>query len=163
MHVCTTILEIRVTAHFFLGGAKSKSSRVPTCSCRTLEMQAVHSRPQGTAQGSTRSALSQAHQRALIPQSRLDFPTQRLYAIAIFGALQAFKAFDTYKAYTAPYPEQYNGAFLKWWLIDFGYLVALWIVQIPWLQFSALKTIALAFLMGILDLLLFAIPLVGFF
>lgn len=158
---------VRVTAQFFWVAAArqlKKITQVPTCSCRTLEMQAVQSRSQGTAQGggsAARSALSQAQQRALIPQSTLDYPTQRLYASAIFGVLQALKAYETYRAYTATYPEQYNGAAAKWWLFDLAYLIALWILQIPWLQFSFLKTILLAFLMGIVDLLLFAIPVVS--
>lgn len=102
-----------------------------------------------------------AHQIALIPSSRMEFPIQRRWAAAIFVLLQTLKISDLWKVYTAAYPEQYNGILMKWFLIDAAYLIALYIAKIPWLQFSLLKTILLSFFMFWVDFMLFAMPIVS--
>ncbi|KAI9267839.1 hypothetical protein BY458DRAFT_556205 [Sporodiniella umbellata] len=106
--------------------------------------------------------IPQAHQRALIPSSTIDFPVQRRWAASIFVALQAWKATDLVLVYQATYPEQYNGILLKWWLIDALYFFALYVAKIPWLQFSALKTLILATMLLWLDLAAFSAPTIGF-
>ncbi|KAI9311595.1 hypothetical protein BX666DRAFT_1996701 [Dichotomocladium elegans] len=119
-------------------------------------MQAAQ-QPQGRGQNAP-TAIPLTHQRALIPASFIEFPTQRLYAISAFVLLQAFKLYDVFLVYYAHYPEEYNGILLKWWLVDAMLLLALWILQIPWLQFSFFKTgWLIAFLMGV-DVLLFSLP-----
>lgn len=118
-------------------------------------MQAAQRSP-GTANG-TPPSISAAHQRALIPSSSLEFPTQRLYAISIFVLLQALKLYDAYGAHLSSHLEQYSGILLKWWFIDSVYMFALWVLQIPWLQFSGLKSICLALLLILIDLLIFTI------
>ncbi|KAI9250213.1 hypothetical protein BDA99DRAFT_564180 [Phascolomyces articulosus] len=115
-------------------------------------------RPQGGNPNAS-SATLVAHQRALIPSTSIEFPTQRLYAISIFVGLQALKIFDIYSIYTAAYPEQHSGTFFKWWIIDAMYMIALWIVQIPWLQFSVFKTGGLTLILFFIDLLIFGIPI----
>ncbi|KAI7868786.1 hypothetical protein BDF14DRAFT_1790894 [Spinellus fusiger] len=104
------------------------------------------------------SAVPIAHQRALISPLRIPFPTQRGYAIALFVVLQSIKAYDILLSHRATYDGQYSGMMLKWWVWDIAFLTALWIVKIPWLQFSGLKTIVLSLLMMVFDAVLFEIP-----
>lgn len=103
-----------------------------------------------------------AHMRALIPASRMEFHVQRQWAFALFVLLQAWKVTDLFLVYNAAYPEQYNGILGKWWLIDFSYFIALYIVKIPWLQFTLVKTLLLSFGMLWLDWTIFAMPTAGF-
>ncbi|CAO0793001.1 unnamed protein product [Mucor circinelloides] len=103
-----------------------------------------------------------AHQRALIPATRMEFPTQRLWAFSIFVLLQALKAADFWRAYMAAYPDQHSGLLIKWWFIDFIYLLALYFAQIPWLQFSLLKTLLLSAFLCWIDFLVFTAPIYGF-
>ncbi|KAL9555078.1 hypothetical protein MBANPS3_002531 [Mucor bainieri] len=103
-----------------------------------------------------------AQQRALIPATRMEFPTQRLWAFSIFILLQALKAADFFRAYMAAYPEQYSSFLYRWCVIDMVYMAALYFAQIPWLQFSLLKTAFLCFVLIWIDALVFTIPMYGF-
>lgn len=123
-----------------------------------IQMQAAQ-QPQGG--GGRDTAIPFTHQRALIPASTIEFPTQRLYATSAFILLQALKLYDVYLVYTAHYPEEQSSKLLKWWAFDCVYLFVLWIMQIPWLQFSKFKTIALAILLATIDLFIFSIPSVS--
>ncbi|KAI8393455.1 uncharacterized protein BYT42DRAFT_551090 [Radiomyces spectabilis] len=114
-------------------------------------------RVQGQAAGQA-PAMLPTHQRALIPPTTLDFPTQRLYAISFFVLLQAFKLYDAINVYWTSHPEQYSGVLIKWWIIDVLYIALLWIVKIPWLQFTAFKSIFLAVLLTMLDVAFFVLP-----
>ncbi|KAI9476070.1 MAG: hypothetical protein EXX96DRAFT_527054 [Benjaminiella poitrasii] len=102
------------------------------------------------------------HQLALIPSSRMEFPTQRRWAASIFVLLQSWKIADLWLVYTAAYPEQYSGMLAKWWLIDTIYLLCLHIAKIPWLQFSIIKTTLLTFFMLWLNFAIFVTPTIGF-
>lgn len=102
-----------------------------------------------------------AQQRALIPATRMEFPTQRLWAFSIFVLLQALKAADFWRAYMAAYPEQHGSPLGKWCLVDIIYLFALYFAQIPWLQFSLLKTVLLSISLCYIDFLAFSIPIVS--
>lgn len=104
----------------------------------------------------------EAHRRALIPSSRMEFPVQRRWAFSIFVFLQAWKVADLFVIFTASYPEQYNNYLLKWWLIDTLYLIALHVAKIPWLQFTVLKTTVLILLMMFANFIVFALPIVNF-
>lgn len=104
-----------------------------------------------------------AHMRAFIPPSRMEFHVQRQWACALFVLLQAWKVTDLFQVYHASYPEQYSGILAKWWFIDFLYLVALYIAKIPWLQFTAVKTVLLTLLMFWIDWTIFAMPAVSSF
>ena len=119
------------------------------------QMQASQ-RPQGGNPNAS-SATLVAHQRALIPSTSIEFPTQRLYAISIFIALQALKLFEA----CTVNPEQHTYSWFKWLIIDCSYLFALWIVQIPWLQFTVTKTIIYGFILGLLDLAVFRVAIVS--
>ncbi|KAI7906649.1 uncharacterized protein BX663DRAFT_483356 [Cokeromyces recurvatus] len=105
--------------------------------------------------------VSEAHRLALIPSSRMEFPTQRRWAVSIFVLLQSWKITDLWLAYTAAYPEQYSGILMKWWLIDTIYLLCLHVAKIPWLQFSVIKTLLLTLFMLWLNFVLFVAPTAG--
>jgi nucleoporin POM152 len=102
-----------------------------------------------------------AHRRARIPSSRMEFHVQRRWAAAIFAALQAYKMTDLVLVYAAVYPEQHGGLLLKWLFYDTAYLIALFFVQIPWLQFTLVKTLFLITFMVIFNVVLFTVPTVS--
>lgn len=106
--------------------------------------------------------VSEAHKKALIPSSRMEFPVQRRWACSIFVFLQAWKLADLFVIFAATYPEQYNNYLLKWWLIDTLYLVILHVAKIPWLQFTVLKTTALILFMMFFNFIVFALPIVSY-
>jgi nucleoporin POM152 len=105
-----------------------------------------------------RRTKSQAASRALIPDRFIDFPSQRLWAVAIFGLLQSLKIVDLIQLYWTSHPENYGGSLFKWWCLDLLYLFALWIVKIPWLQFSNTKTLVLVVLVLLVNPIIFAMP-----
>jgi nucleoporin POM152 len=105
--------------------------------------------------------VPEAHRIALIPSSTMEFPVQRRWAAGIFAALQAWKAADLLLVYTASDPEQYSSMLFKWGCSDILYLLALYIARIPWLQFSFLKTIVLAFAFIIFNNVAFIDPTVS--
>ncbi|KAI8066421.1 hypothetical protein BC940DRAFT_258202 [Gongronella butleri] len=100
-----------------------------------------------------------AQQRALIPGTVMDFPTQRLYATLVFGSLQAYKVYDLFRASLEAVPEASSGLVVKWIALDCLYMAALYITRIPWLQFSLLKTLFLLTLLWSLDICVFVGPL----
>ncbi|CEP16331.1 hypothetical protein [Parasitella parasitica] len=108
-----------------------------------------------------RPPVPYAHQIALIPNTTIEFPTQRLWAASIFTLLQSIKIIDIFRVYTAAYLDQYNGILIKWFFIDAAFLWALYMVKIPWLQFSFLKTVLLIFTMFWVDFIAFAMPIFG--
>ncbi|KAI9491678.1 hypothetical protein BDB00DRAFT_831699 [Zychaea mexicana] len=121
-------------------------------------------RPEGGGSQNASSATLVAHQRALIPSTSIEFPTQRLYALSIFVVLQTVKLTDLLQVnFAASYPEEYAGIFIRWWILDALYMAVLWIVQIPWLQFSSLKTMLIIAGFFFLDLFLFVFQPVAFF
>lgn len=99
-----------------------------------------------------------AQQRALIPPSVMDFPLQRLVVTAIFGLLQTIKVFYSFRVLSATYHEQYNGICGWWWTIDALFILTLYILRIPWLQFSTLKSFFLITVLMTVDVLLFMGP-----
>jgi nucleoporin POM152 len=105
-----------------------------------------------------RRTKSHAASRALIPDRFIDFPSQRLWAVAIFGLLQAMKVVDLVHLYWTWQNGNYGTLLLKWWSFDLLYLFALWIVKIPWLQFSNTKTLVLALFVLITNPIIFALP-----
>lgn len=96
------------------------------------------------------------HMRPLIPASRMEFHTQRLYAVSIFVLLQAWKLADLLLVNFASNPEQHQGFLYKWVLIDTCYFVALHVAKVPWLQFSIWKTSFLIVMVSLINSLLFA-------
>lgn len=72
----------------------------------------------------------------LIPLDVLDAPTQRLYAIAIFGAAQAYKFYDLSRMWAGEGEITVIWFCMKWWLIDWLFFWYLPQFRIPWLCFS---------------------------
>ncbi|CAO3696453.1 unnamed protein product [Umbelopsis ramanniana] len=75
-----------------------------------------------------------------------------------FGLLQSLKIVDLIQLYWTSHPENYGGSLFKWWCLNLLYLFTLWIVKIPWLQFSNTKTLVLALLVLLVNPILFALP-----
>lgn len=81
----------------------------------------------------------------LIPLSVIEAPTQRLYAIAFWAALLAWRLYD----YAGLVEDDTTSfwLFVKWTGLDFAYLVlGIPHLKIPWLEFSPPVTITLFFL-----------------
>ncbi|KAK5092233.1 hypothetical protein LTR70_001959 [Exophiala xenobiotica] len=72
---------------------------------------------------------------SLIPETLIDGPTQRLYAVSFYFLLLAWKLWDY--ATSSGY-SQIDSTFLffKWSVLDGVYLIALTGLQIPWLEWS---------------------------
>ncbi|KAI5817083.1 hypothetical protein BZA77DRAFT_387080 [Pyronema omphalodes] len=71
-----------------------------------------------------------------IPLSVLDAPTQRLYAFAIFGALQAYKFYDLTRLNADDGDITTLWFYMKWWILDSGFFWYLPTFKIPWLCFT---------------------------
>ncbi|KAI8060399.1 uncharacterized protein B0P05DRAFT_557984 [Gilbertella persicaria] len=102
-----------------------------------------------------------AHKIALIPPSVMEFPVQRRWAATIFAALLAWKATQFISLWTSSDPELYSRVLFKSFLLDTLYFSVLYIVKIPWLQFSLLKTLLLIFGMYGIGACTFSLPFLG--
>ncbi|KAI8973029.1 hypothetical protein BDB01DRAFT_749580 [Pilobolus umbonatus] len=100
----------------------------------------------------------EAHRRAFISSTTMEFPVQRRWAASIFILLQAWKLSDLLLTYTSTDPTLSSTHMVKWWIYDTLYLIVLYIMRIPWLQFSLLKTIVLIFTLLMTNLILFVMP-----
>ncbi|KAH9937368.1 uncharacterized protein B0H18DRAFT_970234 [Fomitopsis serialis] len=90
----------------------------------------------------------------LVPESFLDVPTQRLYALSIGALCQAIKAFDFLRYLVLP--DAANGAYVKKWLtFDFLFCVCLAQLRIPRLKYSKSVVALQILLIWILDGLMF--------
>lgn len=78
-----------------------------------------------------------------IPTDIIDAPTQRLYAIALFAALQLWKFYDCSTLYSKDTGDSIGELFfiMKWVSIDSIYLWCLPSLRIPWLTFSPFTTV----------------------
>ncbi|EPY51636.1 nucleoporin Pom152 [Schizosaccharomyces cryophilus OY26] len=85
---------------------------------------------------------SRERPRPLVSESIIDAPSQRLYAIGVLVALQAYKIYDLFRLGTSSFIEGSKTSFLvKWILIDALYLQILPRFRIPWLSFQPTTTI----------------------
>ncbi|OLL22675.1 Nucleoporin POM152 [Neolecta irregularis DAH-3] len=90
----------------------------------------------------------------LIPDTMVDIPTQRMYAIAFLGMLQALKLYDFYRL-TSPTDDMTELAFaFKWLLTDGLALYLLPVFRIPWLCFQPSTTLIQIAVMFAIDLML---------
>ncbi|CAA22435.1 nucleoporin, transmembrane ring glycoprotein subunit Pom152 [Schizosaccharomyces pombe] len=102
----------------------------------------------------TRVASSE-RPRPLVPESIVDAPTQRLYAIGVFVALQAYKIYDLLKLETSSISDVPKSGFLvKWIIIDAIYLRLLPKFRIPWLSFQPAATLLQIAIFAAINLLL---------
>lgn len=92
----------------------------------------------------------------LIPFEVLDAPSQRLYAVAFYAALNAWRVYDSY---TTLDDLDSTWLFLKWVAIDGVVLFGLQALRIPWLEWAFPTTLA-AFLVHVVCniFLMFRIP-----
>ncbi|CEL06692.1 Putative Complex: S. cerevisae Pom152 is part of the nuclear pore complex [Aspergillus calidoustus] len=93
----------------------------------------------------------------LIPSRILDPPTQRLYVAAIYVALNAWRAYESWRA-----SDELDSTwlFLKWASIDGVCLFGLQALRIPWLEWAFPTTLALFLLHVVFNIfLMFRIPI----
>lgn len=92
----------------------------------------------------------------LVPVNLIDAPSQRLYVVAIYLALNALRV---YESWTASDELDSTWLFLKWISFDGIFLFGLQALRIPWLEWAFPTTLAV-FLVHIVGniFLMFRIP-----
>lgn len=92
----------------------------------------------------------------LIPTNVIDAPSQRLYVVAIYFALNAWRI---YESLTASDDLDSTWLLLKWATIDGIFLVGLQALRIPWLEWAFPTTLTLFLLHAVGNVfLMFRIP-----
>lgn len=100
-------------------------------------------------------AAQDAHQ-SLIPFDVVDAPSQRLYVVAFYAALNAWRL---YEYYVSSDELDSTWLFLKWASIDGVFLFALPALKIPWLEWAFSTTLALFLIHAVANVfLMFRIP-----
>jgi len=106
------------------------------------------------------SAISQGKEDVegpLIPFETLDAPQQRLYVVAFYVALLAWRMYDY--SYLQEEETESLWLFMKWVMFDGIFLFGLPELRIPWLEFSSASTTILFLAHALLDgVLMFRIP-----
>ncbi|KAL3470186.1 hypothetical protein BJX99DRAFT_55635 [Aspergillus californicus] len=141
---------------------RSAFPSTPRINRRTRDIDRSPSRPRQRDVPPSR-ALSKApstHQdesSPLIPSQIVDPPSQRLYVAAVYIALNALRAYDSW---TASDDLDSTWLFLKWASIDGVFLFGLQALRIPWLEWAFPTTLAL-FLIHVATniFLMFRIPI----
>jgi nucleoporin POM152 len=92
----------------------------------------------------------------LVPTGVIDAPSQRLYVVAFYIALNAWRV---YESWTASDELDSTWLFLKWASIDGIFLFGLQALRIPWLEWAFPTTLAI-FLIHVVGnmFLMFRIP-----
>lgn len=92
----------------------------------------------------------------LVPTGVIDAPSQRLYVVAFYIALNAWRV---YESWTASDELDSTWLFLKWASIDGVFLFGLQALRIPWLEWAFPTTLAI-FLIHVVGnmFLMFRIP-----
>lgn len=92
----------------------------------------------------------------LVPVNLIDAPSQRLYVVAFYLALNAWRI---YESWTASDELDSTWLFLKWVSVDGLFLFGLQALRIPWLEWAFPTTLAL-FLLHVVGnvFLMFQIP-----
>lgn len=97
----------------------------------------------------------------LIPTNVIDAPSQRLYVVAIYFALNSWRI---YESLTASDDLDSTWLLLKWATIDGIFLVGLQALRIPWLEWAFPTTLTLFLLHAVGNVfLMFRIPVSFFF
>ncbi|KAJ5463550.1 hypothetical protein N7475_008494 [Penicillium sp. IBT 31633x] len=93
----------------------------------------------------------------LIPTNVIDAPSQRLYVVAVYVALNAWRI---YESLTASDDLDSTWLLLKWATIDGIFLVGLQALRIPWLEWAFPTTLTLFLLHAVGNVfLMFRIPI----
>ncbi|KAL1303333.1 hypothetical protein AAFC00_006733 [Neodothiora populina] len=94
----------------------------------------------------------------LIPFDTLDAPQQRLYVVAFYAALLAWRLWDY--SYLQEEDTESLWLFMKWIMFDGIFLFGLPELRIPWLEFSTFTTVVLYLAHVVLNgVLMFRIPI----
>ncbi|RAH53856.1 nuclear envelope pore membrane protein [Aspergillus piperis CBS 112811] len=95
--------------------------------------------------------------RPLIPVGVIDAPSQRLYIVAFYVALNAWRV---YESWTASDDLDSTWLFLKWAAVDGVFLFGLQVLRIPWLEWAFPTTLAI-FIIHVVGnvFLMFRIPI----
>ncbi|KXL47033.1 hypothetical protein M433DRAFT_149286 [Acidomyces richmondensis BFW] len=97
-------------------------------------------------------------QEPLIPESLIDAPSQRLYAVTIWVALWSWKMYDFYNLQESE--EQSLWLFMKWVALDGLWLFGLPAFRIPWLEWSSATMTLLFSIHALADgMMMFRIPI----
>lgn len=92
----------------------------------------------------------------LVPFDVVDAPSQRLYVVAFYLALNAWRL---YEYYVSSDELDSTWLFLKWASIDGVFLFALPALRIPWLEWAFSTTLALFLIHAVANVfLMFRIP-----
>lgn len=92
----------------------------------------------------------------LIPFEVIDAPSQRLYVVAIYVALNAWRLIEGSRAVDE---LDSTWLFLKWIFVDGLFLFGLQILRIPWLEWAFPTTLAVFLLHAAANVfLMFRIP-----
>ena len=92
----------------------------------------------------------------LVPADVIDAPTQRLYVVAFYLALNAYRIYESWNA-----SDELDSTwlFLKWVTLDGVFLFGLQALRIPWLEWAFPTTLALFLLHVVGNIcLMFRIP-----
>jgi len=108
--------------------------------------------PQSTASSSSASGAP------VVPITLVDAPSQRLYALALYGLLTVWRLYDWWTVVEAG--ESSTALFFKWTLIDAIYCFGIPLLRIPWLEWSETASFVatLAHMLGN-GALMFRVPL----
>lgn len=85
----------------------------------------------------------------VIPLDRIDAPTQRFYAFAVYAALSSWKIYNWLQVVEDEADSFW--LFLKWIAVDFVFLFGLPELRIPWLELSQPAVAITFFLHAIMD------------
>lgn len=99
---------------------------------------------------------AQDENRPIIPFDVIDAPSQRLYVVAFYFALNAWRL---YEYWVSSDELDSTWLFLKWLSIDGVFLFALPALRIPWLEWAFSTTLALFLIHAVANaFLMFHIP-----
>lgn len=103
----------------------------------------------------------------LISTDVVDAPTQRLYAVAIFVLLQAWKLYDIARLYAAEGDSISELWFcMKWLVMDGCFFWFLPLLRIPWLTFTPTFTLFAIAILSVVDIVVslkYQLPVAAFF
>lgn len=103
----------------------------------------------------------------LISTDVVDAPTQRLYAVAIFMLLQAWKLYDIARLYAAEGDSISELWFcMKWLVMDGCFFWFLPLLRIPWLTFTPTFTLIAIAALSVVDIIVslkYQLPITAFF
>lgn len=114
------------------------------------------SKPQPATEPMSAPKPSQNSNSPLIPTEVIDAPSQRLYVVAFYAALNAWRV---YEALSVSDDLDCTWLFLKWVSFDGIFLFGLQALRIPWLEWAFPTTLAI-FLIHVVGnvFLMFRIP-----